>query len=66
MDRFSYDGAEPPTVAECAQCRGDIRRGDEVTVLDGGDIVHDRCERAYFNDKYVFGRGVVGGDVDIY
>lgn len=36
FDRFKAPDPEPPVVAECACCRGEIRAGDEVKRIDNG------------------------------
>ncbi|NHN31172.1 hypothetical protein [Paenibacillus agricola] len=54
-----------PVVAKCAQCRDDVRWGDEITVISGGDIVHDDCERDYVNARFIAARGTIGIDGDV-
>jgi hypothetical protein len=60
FDRFSYDGSEPPAVAECAYCGEPIRAGDDVTWYhEDGAVTHDHCERGYVNSVFVTARGVI-------
>jgi hypothetical protein len=69
MDRFTYNGSEPPVVAECRYCREDIRVGDEVCRIDdAGGFVHDNgtCSRRYAEERVYDRMGVIDaqGNVD--
>lgn len=57
LDRFTYDGAEPATVAACAYCGGEIRAGDEVRALAGERrYVHAEWGRLNCAEKYALER----------
>lgn len=65
LDRFQAPSNELPVVAHCAYCRNEIRWGDEVTVIGGGDIVDAECERDYINARLIAARGIIGLDGDV-
>lgn len=48
---------EPPVVAECVHCAGEIRVGDEVARSTEGDVVHADCWDAFATKIY---RDVIG------
>jgi len=65
MARFNEDIPDP-SVAECAQCGGDIYIGDEVSRIDdGGGYVHDRCAATYAIERVYDAAGIVGKNGEI-
>ena len=54
FDRFQPP-ADPPVVAYCAQCGGEIYAGDEVKRIDDGGFTHNNygydCARDYAEER---------------
>ncbi|MDR9852946.1 hypothetical protein RJP21_04945 [Paenibacillus sp. VCA1] len=64
LDRFALPDHEPPYVAECEWCRGEIRAGDEVKRIDdGGGYVHNGfgydCAEKYAEERVYDASGVI-------
>ena len=69
LDRFQPP-ADPPVVAYCAQCGGEIYAGDEVKQIDRGGFTHNNygydCAVKYAEERVYDAIGTINirGEID--